>query len=116
MADSTAEEIKAAQQARREQKQQRASEQRPDDQLGLSSKSVSMDLDVYEGGGKRSRFANHDTSIAVGGTNSSNDGHGDENNELDDDGNQKSVRLLDSCEYSPQRQSTVQTTSMEMYN
>lgn len=91
MSDNTADEIRAAQAARKEAKRAAQQTQRADDQLSLT-KGVSMDLDVYEAG-KGSRFANHDLSISAG-------GGGDVDDDVDDDGNQKSVRLLDSCKCS----------------
>lgn len=83
-------EIKAAQAARRAAKQASESTQRSaaeSDKASMSS--VSYDTDIFETGGKGSRFANHDLSIDVGG--------GDD--DMDDDGNSAPVRLLDSCEF-----------------
>lgn len=91
MSDSTADEIRAAQAARREAKRTAESTQRPESESDkVSMTGVSMDMDVYDSR-KGSRFANHDLSIAAGPA-------GDEDDDLDDEGNAKSVRLLDSCE------------------
>ena len=90
MSDSTADEIRAAQAARREAKRAAESTQRPEsagDKISLTGQS--MDTEVY-GESKGSRFANFDTSIAAG--------PADADDDMDDDGNAKSVRLLDSCE------------------
>lgn len=89
--DNTADEIRAAQAARREAKRAAESTQRPESESDkISLAGVSMDLDVYESR-KGSRFANHDLSIAAG---------GEIDDDVDDEGNAKSVRLLDSCESS----------------
>ncbi|KAM0745770.1 small nuclear ribonucleoprotein [Meredithblackwellia eburnea MCA 4105] len=93
MSDSTEAEIKAAQQARREAKRQAESTQRPEsasDKVSLTGSS--MDSDIY-GGGKGSRFANHDLSIAVGGSH----GQRDDEDGMDDDGNEsRKSSFLDS--------------------
>lgn len=90
MSDSTADEIRAAQAARRESKRAAEATQRPESESNKTSLTgVSMDLDVYESG-KGSRFANHDLSISVGAA--------DPDDDVDDEGNTRSVRLLDSCE------------------
>lgn len=91
MSDSTADEIRAAQAARKEAKRAAESTQRPESESDkVSMTGVSMDMDVYDSR-KGSRFANHDLSIAAGPA-------GDDDDDLDDEGNAKSVRLLDSCE------------------
>ncbi|KAK4055534.1 U2 snRNP component prp10 [Microbotryomycetes sp. JL201] len=90
MSDSTADEIRAAQQARRQAKLAAASTQRPESESNkVSMTGNSMDTDVYDTGGKASRFANHDLSISAGGGGSGGD-------ELDDDGNARPVSFLDS--------------------
>lgn len=91
MSDKIDAEIKATQLARREQ-QQKANTQRPAAESDKASVTgVSFDSDIYETGGKGSRFANYDLSIEVGG------GAGGDD-DLDDEGNERPVRLLDSCE------------------
>ncbi|KAL8280130.1 hypothetical protein RQP46_007460 [Phenoliferia psychrophenolica] len=87
MSDSTGDEIRAAQQARREAKQKAELTQRTEAESGdkVSMKGSSMSQDIYGEGG--SRFANHDLSIAVG-------GGGDD--DVDDDGNAAPVSFLDS--------------------
>ncbi|ORY91526.1 small nuclear ribonucleo protein [Leucosporidium creatinivorum] len=89
MSDSTADEIRAAQAARREAKRAAESTQRPESESDkVSMTGVSMDMDVYDSR-KGSRFANHDLSIAAGPA-------GEDDDDLDDEGNAKTVRLLDS--------------------
>jgi hypothetical protein len=95
MSDSTSEEIRATQQARREAQQKVASTQRSESESDKASLTgVSFDSDIYDTGSKGSRFANHDLSIAVGASGEGDDG-------MDDEGNLAPVRLLDSCEFSP---------------
>lgn len=91
MSDNVDAEIRATQLARREQ-QQKANTQRPaTDSDKASVTGVSFDTDIYDAGGKGSRFANYDLSIEVGG------GAGGDD-DVDDEGNERPVRLLDSCE------------------
>lgn len=90
MADSTTAEIKAAQQARREQKRALESTQRDEAESDKTSLTgVSLDSDIYETG-RGSRFANHDLSIDVGG-----------GEDVDDEADDAPVRLLDSCACPP---------------
>lgn len=100
MSDTTADEIKAAQHARREAKRAAESTQRTEAESGdkVSMKGSSMSSDIYGEGG--SRFANHDLSIAVG-------GGGDD--DMDDEGNAAPVRLLDSCEPARPRPAAART-------
>lgn len=92
MSDTTADEIRAAQQARREKRQATGSTQRSEaDNDKTSLMGTSLDSDIYESG-TGSRFANHDLSIDVG-------GGGGMDEDVDDEGNSAApVRLLDSCE------------------
>ncbi|SCZ98634.1 BZ3500_MvSof-1268-A1-R1_Chr7-1g09224 [Microbotryum saponariae] len=91
MSDTAADEIRAAQAARREAKRAAQATQRPESESNkVSMSSVSMDLDVYDGVSKGSRFAKHDLSISAGPSTNEDD------EQLDEYGNPKPVRLLDS--------------------
>ncbi|KAK4057851.1 U2 snRNP component prp10 [Microbotryomycetes sp. JL221] len=91
MSDSTADEIRAAQQARRQAKLAAASTQRPESASTKASLTGnSLDSDVYDTGGKASRFANHDLSISAG---PSRNGGGDDE---DDSADNQTVSFLDS--------------------
>ncbi|KAI5476004.1 splicing factor 3B subunit 1 [Pseudohyphozyma bogoriensis] len=85
--DSDVAEIKRQQAERRAARAAQDSTQRASTETALSATKASFDSDLYGQGG--SRFANHDLSIDVGGGNG-----GDM--DVDDEGNQRNVRLLDS--------------------